>query len=58
MFVPRYRINSQRVKSISAYIPTPDNHLEMIETYFVFDNTGREFKRHIVPWHSATLVPL
>ena len=42
-------------QSISAFIPTPDDHLEMVETYFAYDNTGREFKHHMVSWRRRIL---
>ena len=40
-------------ESICAWIPWEGNieGLENVETFFVYDSLGREFKCHTVPWH-------
>jgi len=40
-------------ESMSAWIPWVDDSddLSNVETFFVYDNLGREFKHHVVPWH-------
>jgi hypothetical protein len=40
-------------ESISAWIPWVDDSddLSNVETFFVYDNLGREVKHHVVPWY-------